>query len=37
MSKNSAKALIEQVKIFNSFIQHNSKRKKKNNPKPYSN
>lgn len=37
MSKNSAKALIEQAKIFNSSLQHNSKRKKKNHPKPHNN
>ena len=29
MSKNSAKALYEQIKIFNNYIQYNSKRKKK--------
>lgn len=29
MSKNSPKALYEQIKIFNSYIHYNSKRKKK--------
>ena len=33
MSKNSTQALIEQAKIFNSSLKHNSKKKKKNNPK----
>lgn len=29
MSKNSAKALYEQIKIFNNYIQYASKKKKK--------
>ena len=37
MSKHSTQSLIEQAKIFNSSLKHNSKKKKKNNPKSRSN